>query len=1081
MRPPASNNSCNGSKRVRSHPVWGAHAPSRAGDGVPAVANFLHLEDSSARAPNCAREAHALPNQRCLATIALLLCSIIGTQAQEPTPTPTPGTANEPVATTFEVIVTGSNIPTAEEVGPQPVDTYRRDDIFRLGIRSATDFVRVVPAVTGQSINDNLTTIGDGRTDINLRGLGSRETLVLQDGRRLATDGFAGYKVGANHFLTPTVDFNSFPIGLIDHIDILLDGASAVYGSDAIGGVVNVSLIHRFQNHAEVYFSYGNTNLGASNDQAERLAYVLSGVGDDKTDIVVYAEWYDRDAIFSRDRDISSNADFTRFGGFDNRTGDFAGRVADFVYQPQLNGGARSPAAHAFPNVESDPQYVPRLNLPRSQQLFNQNALTPAIDPVDRQYIYGSLDHKIYDQYLEVFGDFRYVRGFWDGAWAPTPFTPDVFTDPTHPSGISTEGISVPIQNPFNPFTVADYISPGGFDPRHPDTKASAAPPGTGFTTGVHYTGLEAELRTDKITTNNFVGTAGLRGNMGEFGDYFKTWQWESGFRYSEDDRDESVGGVVNNNALRAALLDTNPATAFNPFGLNQNSPAVIDRVFTTVHRSGKATLTLEDLKVTGDLFPLPAGPLLFAVGGEHRTEYEKDQPDALTASRQVTGAALTLNEDVPVPNYLSTNGSRDVWSLYWEVRVPITSPTWNCDGLHSLELGYQERFDHYSDFGSTEKPKFLVRWQPIDSSITLRGTYSEAYHAPSLAELYTSQGQVFALIDDPSGLTPPDAVIKETIGGNPNLKPEIAYEWTYGGVWSPKFIKGLTVSADFYHIDLRNATRSGFNNDPDGIVARNWDTRRGTLPSGAPIGGIYSDLIQRDPAGALLSVDTRIQNLGLVRTEGLDYAASYQLDTSIFGHGNFGTLTLNFNGNYLDRFVVKDPTIPFKDNFNGRYIGPRFGSYPRNHCYASVFYDLGGLDTGVIVHYVGQYLDNDLSRRIREWTTFDLVVNYTFHLSKQVTEPVPGYAKDAGKNVEMTDREDKSGSSVFTAEYSSPGWRAWLNNTTITLGMNNVLDQDPPFVKGTPLGVAGSENGYDPWQANIRGRVWYVALRKRF
>ncbi|PYL17675.1 MAG: hypothetical protein DMF41_13530, partial [Verrucomicrobia bacterium] len=474
--------------------------------------------------------------------------------------------------------------------------------------------------VTGVSINENLTTLGDGRTDIDLRGLGSKETLVLQDGRRLATDGFAGYKVGANHFLTPTVDLNLFPIGLIDHIDILLDGASAIYGSDAVGGVVNIWLIHRFQNHAEVYFSYGNTNLGASNDQAERLAYVLGGVGDDKTDIVVYAEWYDRDAIFSRDRDISSNADWTRFGGFDNRSEDFAGRVADFVYQPQLNSGARSPTPHAFPNVQSDPQYVPRLSLPRSQQLFNQNALTPAMAPVNREYLYGSLDRKILDQYLELFSDFKYVRGFWDGAWAPTPFTPDVFTDATHPFGISSEGISVPIQNPFNPFTVADYTSAGGFDPKHPDTKVSAAPPGTGFTTGVHYAGLEAGLRTDKVTTDNFEFTAGLRGNLGEFGDYFKTWQWESGFRYSEDDRSERLGGVVNNDALRATLLDTNPATAFNPFGLNQNSPAVINKVFVTTQRFGKASLTLEDLKVTGDLFSLPAGPLSFAIGGEHRT-----------------------------------------------------------------------------------------------------------------------------------------------------------------------------------------------------------------------------------------------------------------------------------------------------------------------------------------------------------------------------------------------------------------------------------------------------------------------------
>ena len=525
----------------------------------------------------------------------------------------------------------------------------------------------------------------------------------------------------------------------------------------------------------------------------------------------------------------------------------------------------------------------------------------------------------------------------------------------------------------------------------------------------------------------------------------------------------------MNNNALRAALLDTNPATAFNPFGLNQNSPAVIDKVFTTVHRSGKATLTLEDLKVTGDLFSVPAGPLSFAIGGEHRTEYEKDQPDALTASRQVTGTALPLTGDEPLPGFLPTNGSRDVWLFYWEVGVPITSPTWNWYGLHSLELGYQERFDHYSDFGSTEKPKFFFRWQPIDSSLTLRGTYSEAYRAHPLPSCiprkHSSSG-----VEDPAGLTQPDAVIKQTVGGNPNLKLEVAYEWTYGGVWSPQFIKGFTLSADYYHIDLRNLTRDSFLTSADSILFDNWVSRTGTLPNGAPIGGIFSDLIQRDPAGAVLSVDTRIQNSDMFQTEGLDYAASYQLDTSIFDHGNFGTFTFNFNGNYLDRFVAKQPPPGFKDNLAGRFIGARFGSYPRNHCTRAC--STISADSIPVLSFttLGSIGTMTNLAKTREWTTLDLVLNYTFRLPKQVTEPVPGYAKDAGKNVGVIDREDKSDSPVSTAEYSSPRWRALLNNTTITLGMNNVLDQDPPFVKGTL--VTANPNGYDPWQANIRGRT---------
>src|SRR6202162_797128 len=145
-------------------------------------------------------------------------------------------------ATAERVVVTGSNIPTAEEVGHNPVDTYRRDDITRLGVRTPTDFIQRIPAVTGASINENNTNGGDGSTRVNLRGIDPKETLVLQDGRRLANVGFAG----------SSVDFNEFPLGLIDHIDILKDGASPVYGTDAVAGVVNVFMIHRFRG-LEIY------------------------------------------------------------------------------------------------------------------------------------------------------------------------------------------------------------------------------------------------------------------------------------------------------------------------------------------------------------------------------------------------------------------------------------------------------------------------------------------------------------------------------------------------------------------------------------------------------------------------------------------------------------------------------------------------------------------------------------------------------------------------------------------------------------------------------------------------------------
>jgi outer membrane receptor protein involved in Fe transport len=367
---------------------------------------------------------------------------------------------------------------------------------------------------------------------------------------------------------------------------------------------------------------------------------------------------------------------------------------------------------------------------------------------------------------------------------------------------------------------------------------------------------------------------------------------------------------------------------------------------------------------------------------------------------------------------------------------------------------------------------------------------------------MYTLQAQRLILLDDPAivlpgdplgrtpgtSLTPLDPGVKETIGGNPHLNAEVAYEWTYGAVWTPaKLIKGLTLSADWYHIDLRNTTDDL---DPNFFVPLNFDTRKTTLPNGAPTGGAFSEFIQRDPiTGTILTVNANPQNVSRVITEGLDYEAVYQLDSSTFGRGNFGTLTFTFNGNYLARFVRQPPGPGGpRVNFNGAIFGTRFGSYPRDHWYASVFYDgpsgswLAGLDAGAVVHYVAQYNDGEVAftidRKIREWTTLDLIVNYTFNLPQPTAQTdVAGYAKDGANSVKMNDDKDKKVMPLSTAEYNPCGWRAWLHNTTITLGVNNVFDQDPPFAAG----AANFENNYDERQANIRGRIWYMALRKRF
>ena len=625
-------------------------------------------------------------------------------------------------------------------------------------------------------------------------------------------------------------------------------------------------------------------------------------------------------------------------------------------------------------------------------------------------------------------------------------------------------------------------------------------------TTGVSFRAINDQGNSvNKTTIHDFLFDTGLRGEMGEFGDYFKTWNWELGFRYSRNEEQTLFGGRVSASGLREALLDTDPATAFNPFLgiLGRNSNAAISRVYVNQHISGEFELPLGYLTLNGDLFNLPAGPVSFAAGGEYRGERWKKQPDALAA---------TFGSESG-PNFEPSQVNRDVWATYQEVRFPVTSPLWNFPGAYSLEFDIAEREEWYSQNTSAvlpivslpsvpaqhsqynaQKPKFSVRWQPFDpkwiGAVTLRGSYSEAFHAPTLPDLtpagasfITTFGEGGAI--DPRGLTPNGTQVPTISRGNPNLKPEVAYEWTYGVIYSPKWLKGLTLSTDYWHIDLRSIASQV---DEQFII--NFENS-------------YPGLVIRDPTtGAITELINPQLNLTRAIVEGLDYEGIYILDSSIFGHGDFGRLTFTLNGTYLSRFDFQATPDSKRIGLSGEFVsGASFsGSLPHNRAYASLFYDgpadtwLAGFDIGATVHYTGQYEDLNQSltgsskpqeprsgskpwraRKIREWTTLDLIASYTFNLPPPAAAEVPGLTKDGGKSVQMKDDKEKNVLPVSTAEYDPCGWRGWLNNTTISLGMQNVFDSDPPFVAGA------FGNNYDASLATIKGRFWYFQLKKRF
>ena len=611
--------------------------------------------------------------------VNLLIAPKVPAQSIVPAAVASPPPAQVTMGTTAEVervIVTGSNIPTAKETGPNPVDTYRPADLEKLGIRNAQDLQTFLPQEAGGTVNLNIGNGGDGTVQLNLRGLLPKETLVLVDGKRVAFGslGVAGF--------SQAVDINLLPFPMIDHVDILKDGASAVYGSDAIAGVVNFFLIHKFRG-LEIGGSYGNTNLGASNDMGEWEAWLKAGTGDDKTDIVVIVDFWERTGgLFSRDRDISSNGNFTRLGGFDTRSGNEPGRIGSFRLIPKLFFSANSPPPHSAPNAATSPFYIrPQalgfLNgtLPGTDGdyvFFNFAAFTPALPPADRQVFYGSFTRDLCDKYLVLFADFKYVRSFFDSSLAAVPFVPDPFKIPGLNVGFSPFGISVPMSNPFNPFTVADATL---------DINGVPTP----ITTGVAFRGInDTGKRSEKFTYWDILFDVGLKGEMGEFGDYFKTWNWEAGFRYARNEGQNLSVGEVSQIGLRDALLDTNPATAFNPFlgFLGHNSKAARSAVYVTLQNTGEFELPLGYATINGDLVNLPAGPVSFAIGGEYRGERLTRIVDPLNSTFQSIGSVDGQGFRV----------NRDVWSIYQEVRVPFTSPTWNFPGFYSFEVDFAER-----------------------------------------------------------------------------------------------------------------------------------------------------------------------------------------------------------------------------------------------------------------------------------------------------------------------------------------------------------------------------------------------------
>src|SRR5437016_1489299 len=738
-----------------------------------------------------------------------------------PEPPPTGAAPAPPVTEAERVIVTGSNIPTAEEVGPNPVDTYNRENMNTSGRTTTETFLQSLPIANANIIpvsnNENGSNTAVGAATIALRGFDARATLILLDGRRVAV-----YPTGNNPGLVNVmfVDLNSIPQAAIESIEILKDGASTTYGADAVAGVVNLKMRPDY-NDAQATLQYGNT---LDKDSGEFAASAIFGVGNNTqdTNITGVLNYYHRNSIANRDRGfsavppfLSSNASPYNLQLSSNVAGAAGGQNlnpggTEFAGAPDFTNGSAPASTYLYDaahRIRSSTGILPGFN-------FNQFSLS--FPESERYGAYVSADHKVFGDQMVVYADGFYQNVKTHNELA-APSTGSFQT-------LGQTTLAIPPQSP---------IAPGAEPPNTP-THAETGLPADAFNPFNPFQqiisgGTRARLaefgnRLFDNETDAWLSTVGIRGaNL-----FDATCGYVAGWRYSQL-KNTQTGQQVSASRFNRILNQADPifdptspqfigtTTAFNPFG-DYRAPIPSNEAtveFARVHPKDEDTSklwTLDATIYTTALFNLPAGGVGLAFGGQFRRESLKEEPDMLNLEGDIVGNS-------PVPG---ANGGRKTYAFYAETRIPIFSPVTSTyytgdgknpqvqnetkamvPGFYSLEFVAGGRFEEFlNNDTNVLVPKVGMRWQPFDEQLTLRATWGEGFREPSLEELFGSPLSTLEPSHDPKngGVFEPET--NTLISSTPGLQPEDSRSFSGGVVYSPKYVPGLNLSVDFWDIE---------------------------------------------------------------------------------------------------------------------------------------------------------------------------------------------------------------------------------------------------------------------------------------
>jgi iron complex outermembrane recepter protein len=923
------------------------------------------------------------------------------------------------------MVVTGSRIRRVDAETASPVFTIERQAIDRTGAATIGDFLQDIPAISGAATNPSVNNGGgDGSSTVSLRGLGDERTLTLLNGRRMVY-----------------ADINSIPMAAIERVEILKDGASAIYGTDAIGGVVNFILKRDFDG-SELSIGYGES----SRSDAERITGNFTyGWSSDRGSVLVNLNYNDQQEVLAADRDYSRNAltlysGSVTVGGSSRTT---TGRYAVPRTAAAANGincpGSNPTVALTRRDGRAGTSWSDFRCFDNSTDLFNYQAVgNLQLTPQERGGVFLASRFNLSD--------------------SATLYT-DLYTQNTRAYG---------------------QIAPLPFDARPGQDEVTISPqsvfwPFTGLSGGLVNNDLRLRLsaignRRFSFQTDVKQISTGVEGLIGD-----GRWGYDVGFTYGKLNQESMSTGYLFTPALAAALgpsfrdasgnlvcgTPSAPIPNCTPVNFFGSLESAADRAALARISSPSRNTTDADLKnayanFTGDLFELPAGTVAAAFGLEYREEALAFEPDFLAVVDTSNYTCLISSEACTT----SAIGSFDVTEAYGELLVPILA---DAPFAQSLNASFGFRWSDYSTFGSTDNWKLGLEWRPMED-LLVRGTVAEVFRAPTIGNLFQGDSASSDSFSDPcngwrgapagspqrlacqnvptnGSFNQTDTQLSAIKGGNPNLQPEEGKVFTYGFVYDPSWLSGASVSVDVWRVYL---------NDTIGTIGTQ------TILNNCFNNGSFCDLYSRNAQGEVLRLFDRNANVGRTDTKGVDVGLKYRLDGTAIGDFRFSLDTT-----YTAQFDVQ--TIVLGEVVARSYLAGTFlssangglGNYSRVRSLGSIGWNMGDFDAQWTGRYVSGFSVGAIHPGTRTNTCADLGL---------ALEPggTPGCFFERGGQTYHN----------FVVGYKVEPW-----GTKFQLGVDNAFDKQPPIIyQNNSLNGNTDERTYD-----TIGRYYWMTATVKF